>query len=182
MARVNYLNSEHGKKVLAFAPQVVKLKTPGTNFLHRTHAKNQLILRHVCDRLVQTCGPYDGLSSAVNYTKSGVPRKLASGRAESPFDVHMLTWELELVDDGLIQKEEILSIASMLMAIRWAITTQKATDLWRVHQIIRWRRPAVQAGFILLRDQLKMEELNFPHGYKFGEVTKETAEEHELDV
>lgn len=182
MARTNYLDTEHGKRVIAHAPNVVKLKTKGTTFLGRTQVKNQLIMRHIFDRLVETCGPFDGLGAAVNYRKSGMPVKLKWGGPETPFDVHVLSWELELVEAGYIEREEILSLASIVMSLRWAITSQLATELWRANRIIRYRRPAIQAGWLLVRDQLKLEELNFPPGYTFSEVTKEADEEAEPDV
>jgi hypothetical protein len=176
------MDSEHGKRVVAHAPNVVKLKTKGTNFLRRTQVKNQLIMRHIFDRLVETCGPYDGLGAAKNYKKSGMPLKLKWGGPETDFDVHLLAWQLELVEDGLIERDEMLSMASLVLALRWAVTAQPATELWRAGRIIFWRRPAAQAGWLLLRDQLALEEKNLPVGYTFKEVTKESAEDFEPDV
>lgn len=182
MSRINYLDTEHSKRVLAHSPNVMKLKTKSTNFLCRTQAKNQLIMRHLFDRLVETCGPYDGLGAAINYRKSGMPNKLKWGGPETPFDAHILAWELELVEHGVINREEILGMASIGMNIRWAITSQRATDLWRAGRIILNRRPAAQAGWLLMRDQIKLEELNFPHGHIFKEVAKEQTEDVEPDV
>lgn len=182
MTRISYLDTEHCRQVMAHAPDTIKLKTRGTNFLRRAQVKNQLIMRHIFDRLVETCGPYDGLGAQLNYKKSIMPVKLKWGGPKTPFDVHVLAWQLELVKDELISREEVLSPASICMAMKWAATSQLAKDLEVTSNIIYWRRPAVQAGWLLVRDQLKLEELNFPHGYTFEEVTKKLNNEADYDV
>jgi len=182
MPRVAYLDTEHGRRVMTHMPNVKRIKTKGTNFLGRTQIKNHLIMRHIYERLVETCGPYDGLGAGKNYKKTGMPLKLKWGGPETDFDAHILAWELELVDEGLIERSEMLGMGSMVLAMKWAVTSQPADDLWRVQQIMKWRRPAAQAGWLLLRDQLTLEEKNFPLGYTFKEVTKEPAEDADPDV
>lgn len=164
-----YLDSEHAAKVQAFAAQVTQLKTQKANYLGRTQIKNQLIMRHYYNRLMEISGPYDGRGAANNYTKSGMPRKLKRGGPETSWDVHVLAWQLELVKDQLLLREEVLSPASVGMLTNWALTQQVAKNRSTSHSIAWWRRPAIHAGWLLLRDQLALEEKNFPPDFTFEE-------------
>lgn len=177
-----YLNSEHYQKVQAFATTCPRLKTGSKNFADRTQAKNSIILRHVFERLRETCGPWDGLRGNHCYKKSGQPVKLKWNGPDTPYDVHIMDWQLELVESGLIEPKEVLSPASISMCLKWAITRQKLDAHWKVDRVTRHRRPAIQAGWLLHMDVVELEKLNFTGVTTFDAVTKEPGEDTDLDV
>jgi len=180
--KVYYLKSDHCAKVQAAGATMPRAKTKKALFTSRTQAKNSIILRHVFERLREVCGPYDGLRGAHCYKKSSEPRKLFWGGPATPFDIHVMDWQLELVEEGLITKQEVLSPGSIVMHMKWAIANSCFKELWKVNRMTFARRPALQAGWLLVQDQLALEKLNFPHGYTFDAVTQEPTDELDSEV
>jgi hypothetical protein len=178
---MNYIDSEHYKKVLAATPSTTMMKHCGTNFMGRTSVKNTIIFRHVMLRMCQCLGPWDGLRSATNYRKSGRSNSMPWNGPSSPWDVHVMTWQLELVADELIEPKEMLSPASIAMYIKWAITTQPLNATWKIRRAAWARAIAVQAGWLLTMDLIKLEEMN-KDVTVMDLVTEEPAQEAEPDV
>ena len=182
MARTPYLDSEHAAKVAAYAATVQLIHTQKASFLSRNQAKNQIIMRHIYERLTEIAGPYDGIAGAKNYNKSGRPLKLKWGGPETMFDVHVVAWQQELIDAGIIRREEVLSPASVCMIMKWTITRQVADGLWKARNIACWRRPAIQAGWLLFKDIVELEKLNYPVGYTFTADTTEGEDDVEAST
>jgi hypothetical protein len=174
-----YLNTEHHQQVVAASAKTPRLKTSSKNFTDRVQAKNSVILRHVFERLRESCGPWDGIRGNHCYKKSGMPVKLKWGGPQTPFDVHVLDWQMELVKAGLIEAGEVLSPASICMCMKWAITGQALGSLWKVNMMTRARRPAIQAGWLLHMDVIRLEKLNFDAVTTFDAVTEEPGEDVE---
>jgi hypothetical protein len=181
MRKNAYVTSEHFKKVVAATPGATMAKHCGTIYMGRTQIKNAIIQRHLFDRLVQTCGPFDGRRGANNYKRSGMPINLRWGGPETPFDVHMLAWQMELVDAGLIELGEILSPASICMIMKWAITAQQADEVWKTSRIVGNRRHAIAAGWLLALDVIELEKLNFDNGVAYKLPTKNDVEKDGAD-
>ncbi len=161
---MSYIETEHYRSVIEASKTTPLKKVKRNLFMNKADAKNYMIMRHVFERLRDTCGVFDGMRGAVNYARSGVPRAMKLGQAKS-FDVHMVEWQMELVREGHIQPKGMLAPASIMMHIAWAITAQKYSATFRVHQATVIRRAAVNAGWLLIADLVKLEELNFPEGF-----------------
>ena len=169
-----YFDSEHYQKVEEASRTTSLLKTQKALYVNRVDQKNYHIMRHVFERLRDSCGVYDGLRGAKNYAKGGIPRKLKAGFPGSPYCVHMIAWQKELIKGGLLSFEEVLAPASVLMHIRWAITMQKFSPTFRLEQAAFARRAAVNAYWLLTADLIKIEDANFS-------VTNDKAVTLELD-
>jgi hypothetical protein len=156
-----YIGSEHYKLVKAATAVSSITKTAKKTYVNRTDQKNYHIMRHVFERLRDTCGVFDGYREKVNYSKTGAPKKLKPGSPESQFDIHVILWQEELIKQGLLEPEEMISPASVLMHIRWAITKQPANKSFRIAHAAFMRRAAVNAYWLLTADLVEIEKSNF---------------------
>jgi hypothetical protein len=172
-----YIDSDHYKKVLAATPGTKMMKHRGTNFMGRTSVKNSIIIRHILTRMCECLGPWDGLRSAANYSKSGKAKKMPWGAPDSPWDVHVVAWQHELVADGLIDPKEMLSPGYVYLCIRNVVTTKSLNAAWKSRRAAWARAIAVQAGWLLTMDLIKLEEINYKDVTVIDSVTQDTEEE-----
>jgi hypothetical protein len=167
---------------MAAIPNTKLEKTPGTLFMGRTMVKNTIIMRHLFTRMRECFGPYDGMRGGHNYNRKGVPRKIPGGGPESLWDVHVVKWQHELVIEQLIEPKEILSVGSIMMIINWVLTTQPLNATWKIGSAAKYRAAAVQAGWLLTMDLIKLEEMNYKDVTVLDAVTEDPDEEAEPDV
>lgn len=181
MGSSKYYKTEHYAKVLEFTKTVTLFKTKRKTFLDRTNVKNTIIMTHVLSNFVRLAGPWDGLRGSVNY-KRIFPRCLPAGGPATPWDAHVMEWQRELVQDGHILEDEMLSPASICMLINWAVAKQPANAAWKAKKIAWSRNIALATGFMLHRDVMKLEELNYPEGLHISPVTSPEDQEDQDDV
>jgi hypothetical protein len=176
-----YIGSEHYQQVKAATAPSVLLKAPKGTYVNRVDQKNYHIMRHVFERLRETCGVYDGLRSMVNYSKTGSPKKLRvrveAGKSIRLIDVHLVHWQEELINQGLILPEEMLSSSSVEMMIAWCVATQKETKTFAMQKVALTRRAAMNAYWLLSADLIELEKSNFFGVTSSGFVTPEPVED-----
>jgi hypothetical protein len=156
-----YFDSEHYRRVQEFSKNITFEKTKKASYANKTDQKNYHILRHVFERMRQTCGVYDGLRGRTNYTKNGKAKKIPWGSPESLWDAHVVEWQKELIREGLIKPEDVLSPGTLYSYFRWTVTCQKETSTFRHSVAAIGRRAAVNAYWLLTADLIKIEEANF---------------------
>ena len=155
-----YIDTDHYRQVIA-ATNAASFSKKKKTFINKADTKNYLIMRHIFERLRDTCGIFDGHREAVNYSCSGKPNVLPWGGPTSQYDIHVVEWQMELVRDCKIQANEILAPASIIMHTRWAITKQRFSKTFRLHQAAVIRRAAVNAYWLLNIDLIEIERSNF---------------------
>jgi hypothetical protein len=159
---MSYIESEHYRLVKAYqAENPVKLNKKV--YVNEDTQKIYLVMRHVFERLLQVAGPYDYYRGrAANYRKSGVPLALTYGAPQTTFDTHIIAWQEELINRGLMRPEDMMSPGSVFMALRCTTSSAKyAQKTFRMSQVVLGRRAAVNAGWLLYSDVLILEQLNF---------------------
>jgi len=112
-----------------------------------------------------------------NYKKSGAIKQLAWGGPATAWDVHVIAWQQELVDAELIEPKEMWSPASIRMTIGWILTNQSLNSIWKINKTAWCRLCAVQAGWLLTMDLVKLEELNYKDVTTLVVVTTESEQE-----
>ena len=172
-----YFDSQHYARVEAFSPNVKLRKTRKATYVNRTDQKNYHILRHIFERMRDTCGVFDGHRGQVNYTSVGKPKNMPWGAPESQWDVHVVEWQKELIRDGSITAEDVLSPGSIYKFVRLTVTRQNATHTFRTATVAMGRRAAVNAYWLLTADLIKIEEANFGTCNNADIVTPEPIED-----
>lgn len=158
---MGYYNSPECKELLNALYVNKTFKNRKNLFTSETEYKNTIILRHYFTRLRETFGVFDGFRSGKNYTQKGKPHQLKYGHMES-YDLHVMKWQKELLDEGLIKEDHILSPGSIVMMVNWTLTKQLASyEKFDLNRVALGRTAASAAYWLLPADRNLLEEFNF---------------------
>jgi len=176
-----YYNSDLYKVTMEAAKGSKTNKSRRNTCMSRTDVKNYTIMRHIFERLREQFGPYDHFRGGLNYKKVGVPYQLPAAGPKSPYDIHVVKWQLELIDAELITFAEIIAPASVYMHTQWALTHAPINELWKVQRIANSRRPAQMSGWLLTSDLIALEALNYSVPINYATTISKPPKDEKTD-